>query len=62
MTVEEFFDDPKIIEELGDKAEENDYWQNVLEFTLSNFRVDLDALTEKQINWLYKIKEDLCKY
>lgn len=60
MTVLELFQERKITDlHLTAMADENSYWESAVNFITSNWRTNLDNLTKKQLNWVYKIADDL---
>lgn len=47
------------IDSLVEKADESDYWNSCLEFYESVEERDLENLSQKQVDWLNKIEENL---
>lgn len=58
-TVEEFLEEGASIHLIEELACDNDYWYSVMCFVYGNRSKKLAFLTDRQKNWLLKIKDDL---
>ena len=58
MKVCEFFSDAQM-DVIEEKAVDSEYWQNVYDFLENNAQKEIDDLTGRQFDWLYKIQNQL---
>ena len=60
MKLKELFAVEKITKDhLVNMADESSYWDTASDFILNNWEVDVNFLSEKQIQWAHKILEDM---
>ncbi len=60
MTVKEFFEKYGIeLFEITDSTDTNDYYTAVTKFVESVWDKELSALSDKQEEWLHKIRDDI---
>lgn len=63
MVLNQLFLGDKITKVLLEKREgENSYWDTSVKFIKDNWDKNIDSLSQKQINWAYKILEDMVEW
>lgn len=45
--------------DLENRSEESEYWEDCNKFYLKVYEMKTSKLTDKQVNWLYRIESDL---
>jgi len=58
MTVGEFFIDERIDSNFIEQHFDGSYWESCNSFVTENWGRDMDSLSQKQSDWLFKIRED----